>query len=120
MRRLSTQEPVWDLYFDEAGGLTAPAATTMLGELAAEGVDDLFVFSHGWGTSEGSARRLCDAMFPLIREAAAGASGLGRVGFAGVYWPSLWFPPTPATPAGQGGAIQAGGAVTSLSAGTTA
>jgi hypothetical protein len=61
-------------------------------------------------------------MFPMIRTAAHGLPGLGTVGFAGIYWPSLWFPPTPkATPPPAAGAQQAdAGAVVDLSAGTAA
>jgi hypothetical protein len=63
---------------------------------------------------------LDNAIFPMIREAAQGMPRLGRLGFAGIYWPSLWFPPTPATPppaaAGSPQAIGVAGAP--LSAGT--
>jgi hypothetical protein len=118
MERLPTGEPVWDLVFDEKGRLTAPASAAFLGEVAAEGVADLFVFSHGWGTSEAGARGLYGAMFPLIRDAASGAN-IGRVGFAGIYWPSLWFPDTPATPPRPAGSTQAGdNAVEDESSGT--
>lgn len=121
MRRLPTDEPVWDLTFDEKGVLTAPAAGDFLDEVTAEGVTDLFVFSHGWSVDEQSARVLYDAMFPLIRQAASGAANLGTVGFAGVHWPALWFPPTPATPPPAVASPQAGdGALLDLSAGTAA
>lgn len=119
MERLPTGEPVWDLVFDEKGRLTAPAREAFLGEVAAEGVADLFVFSHGWGTSEAGARGLYGAMFPLIRDAAGGAANIGRIGFVGIYWPSLWFPDTPATPPRPAGSTQAGdGAVEDESTGT--
>jgi len=121
MRRLQTGEPVWDLHFDEKGRLTAPAQRDFLDEVIAEGVADLFMFSHGWGTSEKSARGLYDAMFPMIGSAANGTAGVGKVGFVGIYWPSLWFPDTPATPPKRAGSAQAGsGAVVDLSAGTAA
>ena len=122
MRQLpTTGEPVWDLQFDENGQLTSPAQGDFLAEVAAKGVTDLFAFSHGWGTSQDSARSLYDQMFPLIRAAVSGLPGLGTVGFAGIYWPSLWFPPTPATPPSAAGAQQAdSGAVVDLSAGTAA
>jgi hypothetical protein len=109
MSQLDTGEPVWELHFDEKGGLVAPAREVLVEEVAARGVTDLFVFSHGWGTSEQSARRLYDTMFPLIRDAARGGHALGTLGFAGIYWPSLWFPDTPATVAVAGG-TQADGA----------
>jgi hypothetical protein len=121
MRQLSTGEPVWDLQFDENGQLTSPAQGDVLTEVAAAGVTDLFAFSHGWGASQDSARGLYDQMFPMIRTAAHGLAGLGTIGFAGIYWPSLWFPPTPATPPPSAGAQQAdSGAQVNLSAGTAA
>ncbi|MBO0814863.1 MAG: hypothetical protein J2P30_06900 [Actinobacteria bacterium] len=121
MRQLPTGEPVWDLQFDANGQLTSPAQGDVLAEVAAAGVTDLFAFSHGWGTAQDAARRLYDQMFPMIRDAAHGLDGLGKVGFAGIYWPSLWFPPTPATRPPAAGAQQAdGGALVDLSAGTAA
>jgi hypothetical protein len=120
MRQLpDTGEPVWDLQFDAGGGLSSPARGDFLGEVAASGVTDLFVFSHGWGTAQDSALALYNEMFPLIREAAQGLAALGTIGFAGIYWPSLWFPPSPATSPVPAGAQQAdGGAVVSLSSGS--
>jgi hypothetical protein len=119
MERLPTREPVWDLEFNEKGRLTAPASEAFLGEVAAEGIADLFIFSHGWGTSETSARGLYGTMFPLIRDAASGVAGVGKLGFVGIFWPSLWFPDTPATPPRSADSTQAGdGAVEDESAGT--
>lgn len=121
MRTLPTGEPVWDLQFNEDGQLTSPGQGDFLAEVAAAGVTDLFAFSHGWGTAQDSARRMYDQMFPMIRNAAHGLAGLGKLGFAGIYWPSLWFPPTQATPPSAAGAQQAdSGAVVGLSAGTAA
>jgi hypothetical protein len=122
MRTLPTGEPVWDLNFDEKGVLTRPAdGTAFLDEVAGSGMTDLFVFSHGWGTSEQTARGLYDTIFPLIRDAARALPALGPIGFAGIYWPSLWFPDTPATPPRAAGSTQAGtGGVVAESAGTGA
>jgi len=121
MQPLPTGEPVWDLQFNENGQLTSPDRGSFLAEVAAAGITDLFVFSHGWGTSQDSASRLYGQMFPMIRNAAHGLPGLGKLGFAGIYWPSLWFPPTQATPPPAAGAQQAdSGALVDLSAGTAA
>lgn len=121
MPPLPTGEPVWDLQFNENGQLTSPAQGDFLAQVAAAGITDLFAFSHGWGTSQDSASKLYGQMFPMIRTAAHGLPGLGKLGFAGIYWPSLWFPPTPATPPPAAGAEQADtGAVVDLSAGTAA
>jgi hypothetical protein len=121
MDQLTTGEPVWDLQFDENGNLTSPAQGDFVAQVAGQGVQDLFMFSHGWGTSPGDAQALYATMFPLIQTAAQGTPGLGKLGFAGIYWPSMWFPPTPATPPAQGGSAQAiTGAAATLSAGTAA
>jgi hypothetical protein len=119
MERLTTGEPVWSLTFDQKGRLTAPSAEAFRNGVAAEDVVDLFVFSHGWGTSERMANDLYGAMFPLIRQAAGAAPGIGKVGFAGIHWPSLWFPDTPASVPRPAGATQAAdGAQEPDSAGT--
>jgi len=121
MRQLATGEPVWDLQFDENGQLTSPAQGDVLTEIGAAGVTDVFFFSHGWGASQDSARSLYDQMFPMIRTAAQGLAGLPKIGFAGIYWPALWFPPTQATPPPAAAAQQADtGAQVDLSAGTAA
>ena len=121
MRQLPTGERVWDLQFDENGQLTAPAQGDFLAEVAAADITDLFAFSHGWGASQDQARGLYEVMFPMIRDAARGLAGIGKTGFAGIYWPSLWFPPTPATSPPPAGAPQAGSdSPVSLSAGTAA
>lgn len=109
--------PQWELHFDEAGRVSG--ATTLddiVAGVTDRGVTDLFVFSHGWNNDEESARRLYDAMFPLIGAAAtqhapAIAQGLGYVG---VYWPSIWFPDDvpaepPSQPAGRSDAQSARG-----------
>src|SRR5579859_6409651 len=120
MGQLTTGEPVWDLTFDETGNLTSPSPSSgFLTQVAGQGIQDLFVFSHGWLTSADTATALYATMFPLLRTAAQGVPGLGKLGFAGIYWPSLWFPPTPATPPAQGGSTQASDeAAAPLSAGT--
>jgi hypothetical protein len=119
MAQLKTGEPVWDLQFDEKGNLTAPARDDFLNDVDGQNIEDLFMFCHGWGTATDDAQALYGAMFPMIREAAQGVPRLGRLGFAGIYWPSLWFPPTPATPPAAAGSTQAiTAAAGSLSAGT--
>ncbi len=101
--------PHWELTFDKSGALTSPAAGEFLTEAAASGVADLFVMSHGWGSSVGGARGLYKAMFPLVATAVKQAHGIGPIGFAGIIWPSLWFPdPPPAAAAQVATAVAAG------------
>lgn len=90
----------WEIQFDAAGALLAdgglPAA------ISAGGIDDLFVFSHGWNSSTVSARRLYHGMFGLMAGLLGGR--LQRTAAVGLFWPSLLFPeddpataPPPAT-----------------------
>jgi hypothetical protein len=87
--------PYWELSFDKSGGLTSPAEDKFLSEVATSGITDLFVMSHGWGNDQGAAHRLYEAMFPLVAAAASQVQGIAQYGFAGVFWPSLWFPDPP-------------------------
>jgi hypothetical protein len=64
------------------GGL--PAA------VAAGGITDLFVLSHGWNNGVDSARKLYIAMFGLL--AAQLGTHLASSAAVGVIWPSLLFP----------------------------
>jgi hypothetical protein len=64
------------------GGL--PAA------VAAGGITDLFVLSHGWNNGVDSARDLYQAMFGLL--AAQLGTHLSSSAAVGVIWPSLLFP----------------------------
>lgn len=98
-----------EIKFDVAGALLddggLPAA------ISAGGIDDLFVFSHGWNCGTVSARGLYHGMFGLM--AGLLGSRLQRTAAAGLFWPSLLFPdddpaitPPPAT-GGDGAALAA-------------
>lgn len=121
MQRLSTGEPEWDLVFAADGGLDPAARQALLDGVTTEKVTDLVLFSHGWNTSEKDARDHSAQLFPMIRDAMVALPGFGAVGFAGIYWPSLWFPDTMATTPQASGSTQADtGAVVDASAGTAA
>jgi hypothetical protein len=109
----------WDLTFD-AEGRPRSVGRGFAGEVKTAGVTDLFVFSHGWNTSAQTARTMYDEMFPLITKAATGVAGLGRIGFASVFWPSLWFPETSAKGPSSAGSTQAAGGVEEVRSGTDA
>ena len=95
MERLNTREPLWEITFDEKGSLRAPDRETFFSEVAREGIGDLFIFSHGWGTSEAAARRLYDAMFPLIAQQRFMLCATGPTAALTSAWCNL--PRTPAT-----------------------
>src|SRR4029078_5679037 len=50
----------------------------------------------------------CADMCPRVRGACADVDSLGPIGFAGVLWPSVWFPETPAVVSGRADSGQAG------------
>jgi hypothetical protein len=93
--------PYWELSFDKSGRLTAPEEGEFIAEVAKSGLADLFVMSHGWGTSAEAAHGLYEALFALVAKAAGQAPGIGPIGFAGIFWPSLWFPDPPPQAAPQ-------------------
>lgn len=101
--------PYWELSFDTSGRLTAPDPDGLIAEVTQSGIADLFAMSHGWGNSTEAARGLYEAMFPLVAKAAGRAPGIGPTGFAGIFWPSLWFPDPPLQAAAEVvAAVQAG------------
>ncbi len=84
-------KPCWEWDFDTGGTLsTDPGGAA--DEIAAAGIDNLFVFSHGWNDQPAAGRSLYENMFALIATAADQHPELGRVGFAGIVWPSIWWP----------------------------
>ena len=91
-------KPYWELTFDQKGTLTSGTPDAVAEQIAAAGVDNLFVLSHGWGTQRGQAEQLYQQMFPLLSAAADQRPQLGSVGFAGIIWPSIWFPDQPGAP----------------------
>ncbi|HYO03413.1 MAG TPA: serine/threonine protein kinase [Mycobacterium sp.] len=65
--------------------------------VAAGGITDVFVFSHGWNNGVDSARTLYAGMFSLLQDQLG--SHLNSSAFVGVLWPSLLFPDDdPTTP----------------------
>jgi hypothetical protein len=98
-----------EVSFDAAGKLLGDDG--LVAAVAAGGIDDVFIFSHGWNNSVDTARDLYNRMFTLL------STSLGahreRTASVGILWPSLLFPedeagaaPAPAA-AGQHGAALA-------------
>ena len=92
--------PYHELVFDEDGALNTTDHQEHPGlqaAVAAGGVTDVFVFSHGWNNGVASARALYAEMFTLLRGQLGATATTSR--FVGVLWPSLLFPDDdPATP----------------------
>jgi hypothetical protein len=110
--------PYWEVKFDQAGQVTDD--DSLQAALPDSGVQDLFVFSHGWNNSEQGARSLYQDLFKLL----VGMLSDDRkrtTGLVGVFWPSLLFPedgpaddgspaPTTTSPDGTQVAVRSTGA----------
>jgi hypothetical protein len=76
--------------------------------VAAAGVTDLFVFSHGWNNDLPRARRLYERFFTQLANVAKAEGLPGKLGTVGIIWPSMRWTDE-AEPAGEGGAVSLGG-----------
>ncbi|MFG2331899.1 serine-threonine protein kinase [Streptomyces sp. NPDC048604] len=81
-------EPYREVVFDKEGDGAAGQRDALL----RMGVTDLVLFAHGWNSSRSVAARLYSAFFApfpgLVRDGA-------RIGYGGVFWPSMWFTDEP-------------------------
>ncbi|WOX25303.1 alpha/beta hydrolase [Streptomyces solicathayae] len=81
-------QPYLEVVFDKDGDGAAGQREV----LARLGVTDLVLFAHGWNSSRSVASRLYGAFLaPFPGLVGAGA----RVGYAGVFWPSMMFTDEP-------------------------
>ena len=82
--------PYWQVHSDAAGGLDA-VGTGLPDAVPAAGVTDLFVMSHGWGSSEQNAENLYQGLFGQIAAAVGrvptAGPQRGTIVFVGVFWP---------------------------------
>ncbi|MBF6050395.1 serine-threonine protein kinase [Streptomyces eurocidicus] len=98
-------EPYWELTFDADGDARPGDRDALIRGSARTGLTDLVVFAHGWNNERSTATRLYDrffAPFPGLL-GGAGEAGGARVGYAGVFWPSMRFAdePVPDFPEGR-------------------
>ncbi|MFH9074371.1 hypothetical protein [Streptomyces alboflavus] len=85
-------EPYWELTFDADGDVDAVQRDRLLSGAERERVTDLLVFAHGWNNDQRMARQLYRRFFtPFEQLAGAGV----RLGYTGVFWPSIRFPDEP-------------------------
>ena len=81
----------YEVDFNADGSLnTANGDGGLPAAVAAGGITDLFVLSHGWNNGVDSARDLYAAMFGLL--AAQLGTNLSTSAAVGIIWPSLLFP----------------------------
>src|SRR4029079_17132622 len=115
MAQMQAGFPFWELEFKEDGGEKDPAAIdAFVAEAAAQGLTDLFVFSHGWNNDRPTAELLYKGFFgamrKLVDDPALPKKRAAKIGTAGVLWPSiLWPDEKAALESGQGGAAALGG-----------
>ncbi|QZA08734.1 serine/threonine protein kinase [Mycolicibacter heraklionensis] len=85
--------PYYELDFNADGSLNSEAGHGDGGlpaAVAAGGIADLFIFSHGWNNGVDSARDLYHAMFSLLADQLGTHTATSAA--VGVVWPSLLFP----------------------------
>jgi hypothetical protein len=88
-----TELPYYELVFNADGTLNTTDHQEHPGlqaAVAAGGITDVFVFSHGWNNGVASARNLYEGMFTLLKDQLG--AHLNSTAFVGVVWPSLLFP----------------------------
>jgi len=115
--------PFWVLEFDKSGAPVQPAAVdTFVNEIGAQGVTDLFVFSHGWNNDRTTAMSLYDRFFQevakLLKDATfAKKTPSAKVGVAGVIWPSILWPDDAESASSSAVVPGAGGGAVAMRAG---
>jgi len=83
----------FEVDFNADGGLNTDTGAGSGGlpeAVAAGGISDVFVFSHGWNTGVASAQDLYNDMFGQLADQLG--PHLGTSAAVGVIWPSLLFP----------------------------
>jgi hypothetical protein len=94
--------PHWEVGFDERGNPDQGEVAALLAELPGQDLTDLLVFSHGWNSDRGQARRLYQLYVQQVPGLLAQGGSQARVGTLGVVWPSKRWADEP-EPTGDGG-----------------
>ena len=103
--------PHWEVGFDERGNPDQGEVAALLAELPGQDLTDLLVFSHGWNSDRGQARRLYQLYFQQVPGLLAQGGSQARVGTLGVVWPSKrWADEPEPTGDADGGAAGLGDA----------
>lgn len=83
--------PYWELVFDAEGSPAPGQPARLAAGAAAAGLTDLVLFAHGWNNDATAATRLYRRFFTPFPALLVSAGSAARVGYAGVFWPSLRF-----------------------------
>jgi hypothetical protein len=104
--------PCLEAEFDKEGRPLGGAAARAADFVAANGITDLFVISHGWNNDMDDARDLYRRFFGFVRAALDGGAfpdlARRKFGVLAILWPSKKFADSDLIP---GGAASAGGAI---------
>lgn len=97
--------PYKELQFDKKGNLFDDAeVNAILTEVQQKNITDLVIVSHGWKNNTEHARQLYTELIGNIHSVleAGSSGGLSghRIGFVGVFWPSMKFTPVELQPGG--------------------
>lgn len=85
--------PYYEVHFNADGSLnteTGEGDGGLPAAVAAGGITDVFVFSHGWNNGVPSARSLYEAIFTMVADQLKSHKSTSVA--VGVIWPSLLFP----------------------------
>lgn len=107
--------PFWTIAFNDGGQPeNAQAVDTFVAEAKAQGLTDLFIFSHGWNNDHAAARTLYTGFYGEVAKLMADPNTPKKrqavIGVAGVYWPSIKWPDNDGDPMAAPAAASMGGA----------
>ncbi|WP_181143591.1 serine-threonine protein kinase [Streptomyces cinnamoneus] len=88
-------EPYWELTFDADGDMAPGERDALVRGVGDSGITDLVVFAHGWNNRRSAATLLYDQFFAPFPGVLADAPSPVRLGYAGVFWPSMRFTDEP-------------------------
>lgn len=93
---VTSVQPYWELTFDADGDVDPQQRDQLLAGVAAEGITDLVMFSHGWNNDQSMATWLYDRFFAPFPGLLGATPGTGpRLGYVGVLWPAMRFSDEP-------------------------
>ena len=87
--------PYWELTFDADGHPEQAQLDGLVQGVGTAGTTDLVLFAHGWNNDLTAATRLYRRFFTPFPALLVSTGATAKVGYAGVYWPSMRFSDEP-------------------------